>query len=149
MLARPQGFRLDDRGWESGHSGKLVVGDQLTKSSIDKLHVIILCQIAVLRAQEHTGHDTVLDETSDRFTGCGHDILLVCGHKLVGFGSRLVGLRQMDVHLVTVEVSVVGAAVGVVHADRLLFGQNLRKMRHHTRLMQRGLSVDQQDITIA
>ena len=55
----------------------------------------------------------------------------------------------MDIHLITVKVSIVSAAIGIMHADRLLFGQNLRKMRHHTRLMQSWLSVNQQDITIA
>ena len=55
----------------------------------------------------------------------------------------------MDVHLIAIEVSVIGAAVSVVHPDCLLLGQDFSEMRHHTWFMEGWLSVHEQDITVA
>lgn len=55
----------------------------------------------------------------------------------------------MNVHLVSIEVSIVGATVGIVHTDCLLFWQDLRQMCHHTWLMKGRLSVDKKDISVA
>ena len=54
----------------------------------------------------------------------------------------------MDVHLVAIKVSIVCAAVGIVHPNCLLFWQNLCQVSHHTRLVQGWLSVDQEDVAI-
>ena len=55
---------------------------------------------------------------------------------------------EMDVHLVSVEVGVVRVTVGVVHPDRLLSDEHLCSVTHHTRLVQRRLSVEQQDVSV-
>ena len=62
-------------------------------------------------------------------------------HKLIGLTSSLVALRQVDIHLVSIKVSIVRAAVSVVHANGLLLWQDLGQMRHHGRLVQGWLAV--------
>ena len=54
----------------------------------------------------------------------------------------------MDVHLVSVKVCVVRVAVCVVHSDRLLADEHFRSVTHHTRLVERRLSVEQEDVTV-
>ena len=55
----------------------------------------------------------------------------------------------MDVHLITIEVSIVRAAVSIVHPNSLLFLQDLGQVSHHGGLVKRGLSVDKKDVTVA
>jgi hypothetical protein len=54
----------------------------------------------------------------------------------------------MKVHLIAIEICVVCVAVRVVHANSLLLWQNSCNVRHNTRLMKRGLSVNKEDITV-
>ena len=69
----------------------------------------------------------------------------------------------MDVHLVTVEIGIVrvtehkqcwqsvfdGSPIGVVHSNCLLAKENLDLVRHHTRLMQGRLSIENDNISIS
>ena len=55
----------------------------------------------------------------------------------------------MDVHLIAVEVSIVSIAVGVMHPDGLLLGQNASDMRHDRRLMQSWLPIHQQHVAVS
>ena len=59
-------------------------------------------------------------------------------------------LNKVAVHFVTVEVSVVRVAVGVVHAQRLLLDerQHARLVRHNGRFVQRGLSVHEHHVAV-
>lgn len=69
-------------------------------------------------------------------------------HEFVSFGGCLVTLRKVNVHLVAVKVRIVGAAVGVVQAQGLLFGQDARQVSHYRRLVQSWLPIDQQNVAI-
>ena len=55
----------------------------------------------------------------------------------------------MDVHLITIEVSIVRAAVSIVHPNSLLFLQDLGQVSHHGGFVKRGLSVHEKDVTVA
>ena len=55
----------------------------------------------------------------------------------------------MNVRFISIEVSIVRAAVSVMHTDGLFFGKHAASMRHDTRLMQSGLSVDEQRVAIS
>lgn len=71
--------------------------------------------------------------------------------------------REMDVHLITIEIGIVGVTcnqpwippatfhspVGVVHSDSFLSKKHLDLVRHHTRFMQSGLPVENNDISVS
>lgn len=54
----------------------------------------------------------------------------------------MVALHEVKIHLIAIEVSVVSTAVGIVHADSLLFGQDASDMGHDTRLVEGRLAID-------
>ena len=54
----------------------------------------------------------------------------------------------MNIHFITIKVSIISAAVSVVHADCLLFRQDLCQVGHHARLVQSWLSIDKKDIAV-
>ena len=54
----------------------------------------------------------------------------------------------MDVHLITVEVSIISRAVGVVESQCLFFRQNSSDVGHHRGLVQGWLSIENQHITV-
>lgn len=57
-------------------------------------------------------------------------------------------LRQVQVHLVTVEVGVERGAVGVVHADRALALEHTRAVGHQSRLVEGRLAICQHEVTV-
>jgi hypothetical protein len=59
-----------------------------------------------------------------------------------GFRDAEVVLRKMDVHLVSIEVSIVRLTVGIVHSECLFFGQHSSDMSHDRAFMKSRLSVD-------
>ena len=54
----------------------------------------------------------------------------------------------MNVHFIAIKVSIIRATISVVHADRLLFGEDLCQMSHHAWLMESWLSIDKEDIAV-
>ena len=57
------------------------------------------------------------------------------------------GLRDMEVHLVPVEVCIVGAGVAEVHPEGGP-GQDLHSVAHHTHLVEGGLSVEDHQVPV-
>jgi hypothetical protein len=57
-------------------------------------------------------------------------------------------LENVEVHLVAVEVRVVGFAVGVVHPEGGLFGQHFDPVCHEAGFVEGGLSVEEHTVTI-
>ena len=55
----------------------------------------------------------------------------------------------MDIHLVSIKVSIVRAAISVVHANGLLFWQDFCQVRHHRWLVQGWLTIHEQHVAIA
>ena len=53
-------------------------------------------------------------------------------------------LWEMDVHLITIEISVIGFTVSVMHPDGLLFWKHSGDMSLDGRLMKSWLSVHEQ-----
>ena len=70
------------------------------------------------------------------------------GHNFIGFCDGLIGLGQMNVHLIAVEVSVICRTVGVVEPQCLFFRQNSSDVGHHRGLVQGWLSIENQHITV-
>ena len=69
-------------------------------------------------------------EFSDGFAIRGGDVLLIVHGYLVGLSSCKITLEEMEVHLVSIEVSVVGFAVGVMETDSLFVGKYTSHMSH-------------------
>lgn len=78
----------------------------------------------------------------------GHQVLLVGADERVGLGAAQLALGEVGVHLVSVEVGVVGLAVGVVEPQHLLPGQDARRVGLDGRPVQRGLTVQQQHVAV-
>ncbi len=58
------------------------------------------------------------------------------------------GLRDVQVHLVSVEVGVVRCGVAQVHAEGGP-GQDANLVPHHTHLVERGLAVEHHQVAVA
>lgn len=148
LLAGPHGPGLQN-GWpDCLNLGDLVFFDQLAQADVHKLVVLLLAEESVLASHEYPADHGVLDQATDGLATCRHAVLLVSGHQVVGLRECLVALRQMQVHLITIEVSIVGVAVCVVHPDSLLLRQHSAPVSHDARLVQRRLSVNQQWIPV-
>lgn len=52
----------------------------------------------------------------------------------------------MKIHLITIEIGIICAAIGIVHPDRLLFWKDSCDVSHYTRLVKCRLSVDHEYI---
>jgi len=49
----------------------------------------------------------------------------------VSFSTSQVILEQMQVHLITIKVSIIGTAVSIMVSDGVFFGQNSGNMTHN------------------
>ncbi|KAI3487069.1 hypothetical protein L1887_49105 [Cichorium endivia] len=149
LLTSPERLGLEQRGRNGEHAAASRVLALGTQSTVK--HLLVLCSRVegVLGGHPHTGDDVVLDETTQRITAGGREVLVVGVGDVVALCTGSLRLRKMHVHLVTVEIGVVRVAVCVVHADRLLADEDAGLVGHHRGTMQRGLSVEQKDIAVA
>lgn len=148
MFASPHRSGLQDRRLKCFDLSNFVHFNELAEADVDELIVLLLVEEGVLAGHVDARNYRVLDETSEWLSTCGHAVLLVGGHQTVRFSYRLVALRQVNVHLVPVKISVVGVAVGVVHSDGLLLWQYAASMSHDTGLVQGGLSIHEQWVVV-
>ena len=81
-------------------------------------------------------------------THLGHKVLLVCASQDVGLGPAQFTLREVGVHLVSIKVSIVGLAVGIVEPQDLFLGQDAGTMRLDGGPVQGGLSVQEENVSI-
>ena len=90
----------------------------------------------------------ILNQSSQWTTVRGHQVLLGGAGNGVCFSSCLLVLVKVQVHFVTVKVSVVGVAIGVVHAEGLFVGEHAHPMGHHGWLVEGWLAVHEDNITV-
>ena len=69
----------------------------------------------------------------------------ICQHS--GFRLGKLILREMHVHLVTIEIGVVGVTIGVVHANNPLIGKDTSLVTHDGGFVESWLTVHQDVIT--
>ena len=148
MFACPQRRWLEDRRLKCFDLSNFVHFYEFAEADVDKLIVLLLVEEGIFASHEDARNYRVLDKTSEGLSTCGHAVLLVSGHQTVCFCDRLVALRQVNVHLIAVKISVVGVAVGVVHSDCLLLWQYATSMSHDTGLVQGGLPIHKQWIVV-
>ena len=57
-------------------------------------------------------------------TYLGNKVLLICAGQDIGLSPAQFALGEVGIHLVSVEVSVIGLAVGIVEPQDFLLGQD-------------------------
>ena len=100
----------------------------------------------ILDREEDSCEDRVLDEFSERLSVRSADVVEVVEAESVALRARDVGLEEVQVHLVSVEIGVVGFAVRVVHSEGLLFGEDAHDVAEQRVLVQTRLSVEEDDV---
>src|SRR5581483_2938253 len=97
--------------------------------------------------RDERARDLVVDGADDGAAEAGRQDVLLDAHEDLGLGARLLALEDVHVHLVAVEVRVVGRAHREVDAERLP-RHDLDLVRHHRHAVQRGLAVEQHDVAV-
>src|SRR3569833_1410408 len=90
----------------------------------------------------------VMNEPTKGLALCRGDVLVISIGKLQRLGACDLVLWEMHVHLIAVEVRIVGVAIRVVHAYSLLARQDSHAVAHDGRLMKRGLSIHENYVAI-
>ena len=81
-------------------------------------------------------------------THLGNKVLLIGAGQDVGLGPAQFTLGEVGIHLVSVEVGVVGLAVGVVEPQDFLFREDAGAMRLDGGPVQGGLPVQEENVPI-
>jgi len=142
LLASPKLLWFGDRRGESlnVHS----VGE----AAVKKLLVLVLGEEGVPFGEHNSSADMILDQATEWGAIGGHEVLVVGVGNEIGLSTGDLVLGEMHVHLITIKISIVGVAIGVVHTQRLLAGENTRNVSHHGRLVECGLAVHDHNVAI-
>mmetsp|Transcript_3040 Transcript_3040/g.7214 ORF Transcript_3040/g.7214 Transcript_3040/m.7214 type:complete len:448 (+) Transcript_3040:1493-2836(+) len=150
LLARPAAQRFDHerRLRDDLVARQLQVHLKVRKREEDELHVLGACEEPVQLAELHGRDNVVLDQPAHGGAVGGDKVVVV----VLDDDSRLrapqLVLREMHVDLITVEVGVVGLAVGIVEPDHPLPLVHPHLMRHKRHLVQGRLAVDQHKVPV-
>ena len=97
--------------------------------------------------QEVGARDVVVDTTDDRTAVArGQDVFLDT-HQNLGFGTSLFGLNHVEVHLVSVKVSVVRGTHCQIEPEGVAF-HDADFVNHHRHAVKRRLSVEDGDVAV-
>ncbi|GIX62912.1 secretin receptor [Babesia caballi] len=115
---------------------------------VHQVEVLVARQEGVPAREVRPPQAVVLDQPPQRLAVLRHGELAVGVGDELGLGLRQRVLRQVQVHLVSVEVRVVGVAVHVVEPEDLLVRQHLHEVPHDPGLVQRRLPVHQHHVAV-
>ena len=149
LLAGPEGFGFEDGGDGEFPGLQLVVAlpPLLAVDPDHQVHHLLTSQEGVSHREQVDAEECVLDQPHDGSVILGCHDLLGDVRDVLELGSGLVGLGDVHVHLVPVEVGVVGGADRQVQPESVV-GQNAHAVSHHTHPMQRRLPVEQHVVAI-
>mmetsp|Transcript_11745 Transcript_11745/g.47415 ORF Transcript_11745/g.47415 Transcript_11745/m.47415 type:complete len:693 (-) Transcript_11745:659-2737(-) len=139
LLASPQRPRLED-----GRLGDLAVE---VLDPHQHVHDDVLLDERAAVGHQLAAEQRVLHDTDHGLVRLRRDDLRRHHHQLAHLGAALDGLRHVEVHLVTVEIGVVGRRHREVEAEGGE-GHNLDPVSHHGHLVQRRLSVEDNDVSV-
>lgn len=131
-------------GLQDGRSGKNSVPIIEPHAQVHR-HVSLEENVAV--GEDGGAEQSILYQTNDRTIRLGGDDLLRNVHDLEQLSLRLVRLRDVHVHLVSVEVGVVGRGDAKIQAERLVT-HHANPVGHHTHLVERGLTIEDDNIAV-
>jgi len=80
---------------------------QIPSCSIEEFLKLFLFKELFLVCEEHSGNDGVLNEFSQGIAVCCVDELSIIETDLVAFGSCKVRLEEMQIHLISIKISIV------------------------------------------
>ena len=114
----------------------------------EQVHHLLLLEEDVPLGHLAHGAERVLDDAHDRFISLRGDDLPGRDVDVLHLGASLHTLRHVQVHLVAVEIRVVGRRAAQVHAERRP-RQDFDAMTHHRHFVQRRLPVEDHQIAVA
>jgi len=139
LLASPLRPRLEDR--RRGHLAIPLVEVQA------EIEDQVALEEAIALREAAAAQQRVLHDAHHGFVGLRRDDTARHEHDLSRLCARLHGLRHVQVHLVPVEVRVVGRGDGEVKAEGGE-GHDLDAVRHDRHFMQRGLPVEEDHVAV-
>mmetsp|Transcript_26267 Transcript_26267/g.72152 ORF Transcript_26267/g.72152 Transcript_26267/m.72152 type:complete len:642 (-) Transcript_26267:797-2722(-) len=115
-----------------------------------QLLVFPFVQEGVPFGQFDTGHDVVLDQSSQGCSVRRSDELQIGFGNVFRLGSTQIALWEMTIHFVTIVIGIVCVTIRVVHSDGLLRGvvQDTDLVAHNAGLVQRWLSVHEHHVPV-
>lgn len=127
-------------------SGHLSAGQRTTNASQDVLGDVLGHTHLRLRDTVGSRH-RVLEELDDRGVGAGRDDLANHTRELTELRGCRNALRDVHVHLVTVEVGILRAGCGDVETERRV-GKDTHAVSLHRSLVKRRLAVEEHDVAV-
>ena len=140
LLAGPQLGGLQQRG--VGHLKAVAaepVRDALREGGAVEEHVA--------GGEQISSGEEILCAGNNRLAILRCDNVLRSKHERQRLSARLFALHQMNVHLVTVEIGIVGRAAALVEAEGAV-GEDAGAVAHHRNAMERRLAVKKDQIAI-
>lgn len=114
---------------------------------IEKFTKILFCKECILHCHVYGWNNRILHNLSNGFAVEGTVVHFVANAKLSFSFSHII-LKSMQVHFITIKISIVRFTVCIVHSQSWLFGQNFYSMSHESRLMKSWLSIEHYIISI-
>ena len=108
---------------------------------VKEFSVVTFVEKYVTHREVDCTYDCILHDFSERFA-IGWILVELITDAELSLCFCHVGLKGVQVHLITIKVSIVTLAVGIIHTKGGLFGQNLDLMSHQTCFMESRLSVE-------
>ena len=144
LFSCPHRFRFYDSGhWQLARQ-ELVISVSFALLAFDpnyQIHGFFSCQEGISHGKQIDSQESVLDDTHNRRVVFGSNDLF--GHvcDMFQFWGGLIGLRNVHVHLITVEIGVIGRADGQVQPEGVV-GKDSHAMAHHTHSVESWLTVE-------
>ena len=145
-FVQPEGF-LVGKGIEVGPGDEIGLGCTTVELDED-VHSLLPVEPGVLVGEEERTGDVIVDGTDDRSSISGGQDVLLDLHDDTCLSTCLLALDDVEVHLVTVKVRVVGGTDTEVEPEGLTLIHDLDTVGHHGHPVQRRLPVEQDDVSV-
>mmetsp|Transcript_149658 Transcript_149658/g.480491 ORF Transcript_149658/g.480491 Transcript_149658/m.480491 type:complete len:623 (+) Transcript_149658:3713-5581(+) len=127
-------------------NGDLHIVECGAEASVEVQAHIVLVEICVSLTQHGACDDVVLNETAQWLARSRDQVLLVRPGNGQSLHAANGVLGCVQIHLIAVEVRIVGVTIHIMQPDGLLLSQHPRSVRHDAGLMQRRLTVHEQRV---
>ena len=108
---------------------------------------LVAVEVGVLVGQEEHPGDVVVEHPDDRSAVARREDVFLDLHQDLRLGAGLLALEHVEVHLVAIEIRVVGRAVAEIEPERLV-RKDPDEVGHHAHPVEGGLPVEQHDVAV-
>lgn len=98
-------------------------------------------------SQEDSRNDGILNQFSERVTISGVNELTIIQTDMITFSSGQMGLKEMQIHFITIEIGIVRFTISIMHSNCLFSRKDSSYMTHQRGFVQSRLSVEKEYIT--